>query len=200
VMILVAIGSLFVGALCGHFLFSPAAVALMDTVMSYALMLLLLSVGVEVGSNKTVFRTIRTYHVRILVIPLGVAAGSIAGGMLLGLGLGIPLNEAAAVSSGFGFYSVSAVILRELGGSQLGTVAFLTNILRELLSFLIIPVVAKYLGSHAAIAPSGATAMDTTLPAIAKATNQETALMAVISGVVLTALVPVLVPVVYNLL
>ena len=35
---------------------------------------------------------------------------------------------------------------------------------------------------------------------IARATDDETALIAVISGVVLTALVPVLVPLLYNLL
>ena len=198
-MILFALGSLALGVLFGRFFLPAEALPLMDTLMSYALMLLLLSVGIEVGTNKTVFRKIAEYNVRILVIPFGVAAGSIAGGLLLGLALGMPPGEAGAISSGFGFYSVSAVILRELGGSQLGTVAFLTNMLRELLSFLLIPLVAKWFGRYAAIAPSGATAMDTTLPAIARAAGEETALMAVISGVVLTALVPVLVPLIYQL-
>lgn len=198
-MMYVAIGSLLLGIFCGYFVFPPSVIQGMDKLMSYALMMLLFSVGIEVGTNKTVFRKIKEYHIRILVIPLGVAVGSIAGGLLLGLMLGIPLHEAGAVASGFGFYSVSAVILREMGGSQLGTVAFMTNMIREVLSFLLIPLVAKYCSNYAAIAPSGATAMDTTLPAIAKATNQETALMAVISGVVLTALVPILVPLIYNL-
>ena len=191
-MILFALGSLLLGILCGYFLFPPEAVPVMDRLMSYALMLLLLSVGIEVGTNKTVFRKIREYNVRILVIPFGVAVGSIAGGLLLGFFLGMPVNESAAVSSGFGFYSVSAVILRGLGGAQLGTVAFMTNVLRELMAFLMIPFVARHFGRYAAVAPSGATAMDTTLPV--------TALIAVISGVVLTALVPVLVPLLYNLL
>ena len=199
-MILFALGSLLLGILCGYFLFPPEAVPVMDRLMSYALMLLLLSVGIEVGTNKTVFRKIREYNVRILVIPFGVAVGSIAGGLLLGFFLGMPVNESAAVSSGFGFYSVSAVILRGLGGAQLGTVAFMTNVLRELMAFLMIPFVARHFGRYAAVAPSGATAMDTTLPVIARATDDETALIAVISGVVLTALVPVLVPLLYNLL
>ena len=47
---------------------------------------------------------------------------------------------------------------------------------------------------------AGAFAANTTLPVIARATDDETALIAVISGVVLTALVPVLVPLLYNLL
>ena len=145
-MILFALGSLLLGILCGYFLFPPEAVPVMDRLMSYALMLLLLSVGIEVGTNKTVFRKIREYNVRILVIPFGVAVGSIAGGLLLGFFLGMPVNESAAVSSGFGFYSVSAVILRGLGGAQLGTVAFMTNVLRELMAFLMIPFVARHFG------------------------------------------------------
>lgn len=181
-MILFALGSLLLGILCGYFLFPPEAVPVMDRLMSYALMLLLLSVGIEVGTNKTVFRKIREYNVRILVIPFGVAVGSIAGGLLLGFFLGMPVNESAAVSSGFGFYSVSAVILRGLGGAQLGTVAFMTNVLRELMAFLMIPFVARHFGRYAAVAPSGATAMDTTLPVIARATDDETALIAVISA------------------
>lgn len=76
----------------------------------------------------------------------------------------------------------------------------MTNVLRELMAFLMIPFVARHFGRYAAVAPSGATAMDTTLPVIARATDDETALIAVISGVVLTALVPVLVPLLYNLL
>lgn len=198
-MIFVALGSLVLGILCGGLLLPPEAAAGMDSLMSYALMILLVSVGIEVGTNKTVFRKMREYHVKVLAIPLGVVAGSIFGGVLLGFFLGDAPNVSAAISSGFGFYSVSAVILRELGGSQLGTVAFMTNMLRELLSFLLIPLVAKYCGYYAAIAPSGATAMDTTLAAIAKSTDHETALMAVISGVVLSGLVPVLVPLLYNL-
>ena len=87
-MILFALGSLLLGILCGYFLFPPEAVPVMDRLMSYALMLLLLSVGIEVGTNKTVFRKIREYNVRILVIPFGVAVGSIAGGLLLGFFLG----------------------------------------------------------------------------------------------------------------
>lgn len=199
-MIVAALGSLMLGLLCGFFVFPPEMIAVMDTVMSYALAILIFSVGIEVGTNKTVFRKIREYNVRILVIPFGVAAASIAGAVLVGLLFGMPVNESAAIGSGFGFYSISAVIMRELGGAQLGTIAFLTHMLRELLSFLVIPFVARYFGRYAAIAPSGATAMDTTLPAIARATDEETALMAVVSGVVLTGLAPVLMPLLFRLL
>ena len=199
-MIIAALGSLALGLLCGFFIFPPEVIAVMDTVMSYALAVLIFSVGIEVGTNKTVFRKIREYNVRILVIPFGVAAASIAGAVLVGLLFGMPVNECAAIGSGFGFYSISAVIMRELGGAQLGTIAFLTHMLHEVLAFLVIPLAARRFGRYTAVAVGGATAMDTTLPAIARATDEETALMAVISGVVLTGLAPVLMPLLYRIL
>ena len=198
-MIIAALGSLALGLLCGLFVFPPEVLAVLDTVMSYALAVLIFAVGIGVGSNKWVFRRIREYNVRILVIPFGVAAASIAGAVLVGLLFGMPVNESAAIGSGFGFYSISAVIMRELGGSQLGTIAFLTHMLHEVLAFLVIPFAARHFGRYTAVAAGGATAMDTTLPAIARATDEETVLMAVISGVVLTGLAPVLMPLMYRL-
>lgn len=198
-MILLALGCLLLGILCGRFVFTPQLNALMDTVASGALVVLLASVGVQIGSNRAVFRRIAAYHVRILLIPLGVVAGSLAGGLLAGAVLGVPVGEAGALSSGFGFYSLSALLLKELGGARMGTVAFLTNMLRELFSFLLIPLVARYLGRYAAVAPSGATAMDTTLPVIARCTDGETALLAAVSGAVLTGLAPVLIPLFFQL-
>lgn len=45
----------------------------------YALMFL---VGISVGLNKDVLRRIRSYQLRVLVIPAGVVAGSLAGGLV----------------------------------------------------------------------------------------------------------------------
>ncbi len=198
-MIFMALGCLLLGIFCGRFVFTPEINAMMDAVASWALVILLASVGIQIGSNRGIFRKIAAYHVRILLVPLGVVVGSLAGGLLSGLILGVPVGEAGALSCGFGFYSLSALLLKELGGAQMGTAAFLTNMLRELFSFLLIPLVARYCGRYAAVAPSGATAMDTTLPVIARATDGETALIAAVSGAVLTGLAPVLIPLFYQL-
>ena len=74
-----ALGCLLLGILCGRFVFTPQLNALMDTVASGALVVLLASVGVQIGSNRAVFRRIAAYHVRILLIPLGVGALGCAG-------------------------------------------------------------------------------------------------------------------------
>ena len=57
-----------------------------------------------------------------------------------------------------------------------------------------IPFIAKYIGRLESIAPAGATAMDTSLPIIAGATDSRTAVVSFITGVVLSLLVPVMVP------
>ncbi len=86
-----------------------------------------------------------------------------------------------------------------MGGDTLGAIAFLTNVFREMITVILIPILAKRLNGYTAIAPAGATSMDTTLPLIAKATNPEIAIISFINGVILSSLVPVLVTFFYNL-
>jgi uncharacterized membrane protein YbjE (DUF340 family) len=112
---------------------------------------------------------------------------------------GIDAREALAVGAGFGYYSLSSIMITELHGQQLGVVALLANILREILTLLLTPLLARWCGRLAPIASGGATAMDTTLPIISRFLNQELALLAVFSGVVLTVMVPVLVTLILTL-
>jgi len=72
--------------------------------------------------------------------------------------------------------------------------AFITNVCREIIAIIIIPIIAKYIGKLESIAPAGATAMDTTLPIISKATDGNVAVISFITGVSLSLLVPILVP------
>ncbi len=78
--------------------------------------------------------------------------------------------------------------------ATLGAIGFLTNVIRELLAFVLIPVLAARLDPLTAIAPAGATAMDTTLPLIQRAAGSTTAIIAFVSGTVLSSAVPVLIP------
>ena len=123
-----------------------------------------------------------------------MAIGSIAGTVIMGLLLGAPAAESAALGAGFGWYSFSGVLLTRLHSLELGTLAFLTNVSREVLAILLIPLVARYGGAHAALAPGGATTMDVTLPFIVKFAGSDMALLAFINGLTLTILVPILIP------
>ena len=77
---------------------------------------------------------------------------------------------------------------------MLGVIALLSNIFREVLTILLVPLLARFFGKLAPIASGGATCMDTTLPVIHRHLGPRYAVLAAISGIVLTMLVPVLVP------
>lgn len=187
------------GILFGRFIGSMEAFGGADLWITLTLSVVVFTAGADVGAKKNIFRKLAEYRAKVLLIPLGTILGSILGGSLLGAILGMPLNEAAAVSAGFGYYSLSTGILTGLGDASLGALAFAANIFRELLSFLIIPVVAKYLNPYCTVAPGGATTMDTTLGIISHCTNEEITAVAMINGVILSALVPLLVPFLYHI-
>ncbi len=156
------------------------------------LYLLMFLVGISVGMNRSVFKKIRQYHIRIFLIPVGIIAGTLGGGAVCCLLLREKLGESLAVVSGLGWYSLSGVLVTSMVNARLGTIAFLSNLLREILSFVSIPWIAKHLNYYSAIAPAAATSEDTTLPVILKYTSADMALLAVFNGVLCSFLVPVL--------
>lgn len=158
----------------------------------WLLIALLFLVGIDVGANKEVLRDLRKMGVRILVLPLAITAGSLLGGVAVSLLQDVSVYESLAVASGMGYYTLSSIILTQAVGSTLGTLAFLSNIFREILTVITCPVLAR-ISRLAPVASGGATSMDTTLPVIIQCTSKTVGILAVISGVVITLLVPFLV-------
>ena len=187
------------GILVGLLIMPQDAIPVLESLTVLSLGVLLLGVGVEIGQNKKIYKEIKILGFKILLIPIIVAIGSIFGGIVSGYLIGLPYNESAAVGSGFGWYSLSAVILTDIHSVELGSLAFMTNIIRELLALVMIPITATYVSKLSAIAPGGATTMDVTLPLITKASGEEYIVPAFINGLVLSVLVPVLVPILINL-
>ena len=168
--------------------------ASIDSASSYLLLILLFSVGIDMGLNRDVFQRIRELGLRILLIPVGIVLGSLCGGAIAALLVSLPLREGLAISSGLGWYSLSGILLTEAGNPVGGTISFLANVFREMLTFVVVPFIASRLNFYAAIAPAGATSMDTTLGIISKHTNGTVAVLAFVNGVVCTLVVPILVP------
>ena len=162
---------------------------------SYMLLILLFSVGIDMGLNKEVFARIKELGFKILLIPFGVVVGSLCGGFLTALLTNLPVKDGLAISAGLGWYSLSGILITEAGNPVAGTISFLANVFREMLTFIVVPFIAGHLNYYCAIAPAGATAMDTTLGIISRNTNATVAVLSFVSGVVCTLVVPVLVPV-----
>jgi uncharacterized membrane protein YbjE (DUF340 family) len=190
---LIILAFFVLGILCGLLSLLPEFMRKTDFSL-YALYALLFLVGVAIGSDERTWRILRSANVKILLVPLSVIVGSFAGVMLFSLLLpSLSLRESLAIGSGFGYYSLSSVLITRLSGETLGVIALLSNIIREIITLSMTPIFARYLGNLAPIASGGATTMDTTLPIITKFVGKEYAMIAVFSGMVLTMLVPFLV-------
>ena len=164
--------------------------------VSYVLYALIFTVGIEVGVHANVWRVVRTFHLKIALVPVSVIAGTFLGVGLVSVFLsGISVRHALAIGAGFGYYSLSSVMISQLDGEVLGVTALMTNLMREILTLLTAPWAARLFGKLAPIASGGATSMDVTLPVITKVSGKEYAVIAVCSGMILTFLVPVFVPI-----
>lgn len=192
-MIAMAVGSLALGVAYGLSHLGLVPIDWMVERSDWILTALMFFVGISVGGSKGLLAKIREYHVRALIIPFGILVGSIAGGLLAAPLCGIPLPVGGAIASGLGWYSLSGVMLTGIAGAHIGSITFMANLLRELISFFTIPWIAKHLNYPTCIAPAGATSEDTTLPMMIRCTNGETVVLSVINGVILSALVPVLI-------
>ena len=116
-----------------------------------------------------------------------------AGGVLCAMLLHMPWNYGAAIAGGMGWYSLAGATIGRLVGAEMGSVAFLSNLMREIFSCLIIPCIALKLNYYTSIAPAGATSEDTTLPMMLKYTNEETVVLSVLNGMICSLVVPVII-------
>ena len=78
-------------------------------------------------------------------------------------------------------------------GPELGTIALLANIMREILTLLLAPLLARRFGKLAPITLGGATTMDTTLPIITRASGQTYVVVSIFHGFCVDFSVPFLV-------
>ncbi|NLM03704.1 MAG: lysine exporter LysO family protein [Clostridiales bacterium] len=185
--------SVILGIITGIFILPETMAGHIGIMIDIGLCLLLFFVGIDIGKQGDIFSKIKDMGIKIILVPIMIGLGSIVGAMLAGILLKIPLNQAGAIGAGFGWYSLSAIELSKYS-SKLGALAFITNVSREVIAIMIIPFVAKYIGKLESIAPAGATAMDTTLPIISSVTDSDVAIISFISGVILSAAVPIIVP------
>ncbi|MFC2151333.1 lysine exporter LysO family protein [Bacteroidota bacterium] len=181
------------GLIAGIYNFLPEHFLVNDYSI-YALYLLMFLVGIGIGSNKKSLSLIKSVNFKILLVPLSVITGTYIGVSIFSLLQdNLSLTESLAIGSGFGYYSLSSVLISEVSDDVLGVIALLSNITREIITLLLTPLFAKYFGKLAPISSGGATAMDTTLPIITKYIGSDYAIISVFSGVVLTILVPFLI-------
>ena len=179
---LVFLADVVAGLLLGHVVTLPVAIDL-----RYSLYGLLVLVGWGL--------VISVAQLRRLWVPLTSAiAGAVAGGIFLGL-VYTTYPVGFAATFGFGFYTLSGALVDARVGATLGFLAFLTNFLRENLTMVLSPSLGPKIRGEGLTAMGGATSMDTTLYFVTRFGDPDSATLALTSGLVLTVLATILIPI-----
>ena len=200
---LIIVGCFVVGMLLPGLLPDASALLHQSTVASeYVLYALLFLVGIGIGSDPELPNIIRSFSPRVLVVPAATIVGTIAfSALTIFLLPHRTLADCLAIGSGMGYYSLSSVLITQLRtpdagiaiAAELGTIALIANIVRELITLLASPALARLFGPLAPICAGGATTADTTFPIITQTVGSRYAFVAIIHGIIVDASVPFLV-------
>jgi len=181
------------GLLLGLFHWIPSEL-LNYNISFYVLCALMFSVGLSIGNDPSSFRQFRHLNPRLLFLPILTMAGTWISVISVSIFLtNRSVAECLAVGSGFGYYSLSGILITQYKGIELGTIALLSNIIREVITLLLAPWMVQYFGKLAPISAGGATTMDTTFPVIVRYSGKDYAIVSIYHGFVMDFSVPFLV-------
>ncbi len=164
---------------------------------TWLLYLLLFLIGAQLVKNNVSLKDTLA-HPETALLPLGTIIGSLLGGLAAAPLLMITPGKALALVSGFGWYSLSGVIITDMGDPVLGSAGFLINLMRESIALVTIPFIARTRYPNIAIGVAGATSMDVTLPLIEKSCGDSIVPLSISSGAILSLAVPFLVPIFFQ--
>ena len=194
------VGCFIIGCLLGWSGWIPSSVMDgSDNYSRYVLYVLMFLVGMSIGCDKKLREISRSIRLRLCLVPLATIVGTLAATALVSLFISRwSMAHCLAVGSGFGYYSLSSILITELAaitlGSQaaaeLGTVALMANVIRELIVLLGAPLLVRYFGRLAPICAGGATTMDTTLPVITRYAGKEVVFIAIFHAILIDFSVP----------
>ena len=164
--------------------------------ISIALALLLFLIGVQLRSTgisvKRVF-----FNRRGVVLSLALVLSSWVASVILYFGLNlfldkpVLLSQTLAISSGFGWYSLSGIIMTDAYGAVWGSVALVNDLGREFFALMCIPMLMMRYPSTA-VGVGGVTSLDFTLPTIQRAGGVAIVPLAISFGFIMNVLSPIL--------
>ncbi len=150
---------------------------------------LMVLIGVDLANVK-LRREVLSW--RMLWVPVAVVVGSSVGGIVVHLATGEDLRVLLALSSGFGWFTLSSALVGSLSSELHGATALLVDLGRELIAIVLLYLSGRN-NPNVGIAAAGATAMDSTLPIVRQACHREAVPVALISGFLLTVAAPFLI-------
>lgn len=162
-----------------------------ETLSEWVLYALLALIGCQLRNSGMTLKQILLNRFGLAIASV-LAVSSLIGGLLAAPLLDLRWNEGLAMAAGFGWYSLSGILIGDQLGPLLGGIAFLNDLIRELLAFILIPLIIQRRPALA-IGYGGATSMDFTLPVIQQHGGVACVPIAVVSGFILSLLSPPLI-------
>ncbi|WP_455627964.1 lysine exporter LysO family protein [Parabacteroides chinchillae] len=165
----------------------------------YVLYLLMFQVGISIGCDKKLKDILCSIRPKLLLVPLATIIGTLIFSALVSLLLTQwSVFDCLAIGSGFAYYSLSSILIMQLKeptlgvqlATELGTIALMANIIREIFALLGAPLFVKYFGRLAPICAGGATTMDTTLPIITRYSGKDLVFVSIFHGILVDFTVP----------
>ena len=209
---LIVVGFFALGCLLGWSGYLPGVVIENDITV-YVLYLLMFQVGISIGSDKKLKEILSSIRPKLLLVPLATIIGTLSFSALISLALTKwSVFDCLAVGSGFAYYSLSSILITELKepltsqhpklqkaeiltlgaqlAAELGTIALIANIIREIFALLGAPLFVRYFGRLSPICAGGATTMDTTLPIITRYCGKDLVFVSIFHGILVDFTVP----------
>ncbi len=178
----------FAGFLAGLLL--PFSFDGVDKISEVVLFALLFFIGIQLGNSGISLKQV-LLNKKGIIIAGTVLISSLIGGLISAWVLNIPYQYGLAMASGFGWYSLSGILMGDALGPVYGGASFLIELSRELVAIVVIPLfIARY--PLSVIGYAGATALDFTLPIIQTSGGVKFVPIAIVSGFILSFLVPIL--------
>ncbi|WP_406850589.1 lysine exporter LysO family protein [Candidatus Arsenophonus nilaparvatae] len=155
------------------------------------LICLLLLVGCHLRNSGMYLRQI-LINFRGATIAVIVATSALLGGILAAFLLGLPTKVGLAIAAGYGWYSLTGILLTDAYGPVIGSTAFFNDLMRELAAIMLIPIIINQFRSTA-LGICGSTSMDFTLPILQRSGGVSIVPAAIVHGFVLSLLTPLLI-------
>ena len=199
---MIIVGAFIVGCIAGWLGWMPEGDSASHLSL-WVLFALMFQVGMGIGSDSRLREILRTISPRMLLVPCATIVGTIAASAAVSLLLvRWSLPQVLAVGCGFGYYSLSSILIASVGevsmgaqvAAELATIALMANIFREIFTLLLSPLMVRWFSPLAPICAGGATTMDTTLPVITRFSGREWGFVSIAHGMVVDFSVPFLVP------
>lgn len=168
----------------------PASLKNIDPHLSMKfLFVMLFIVGIEMARIKF---DRRWFSLASWVVPLLVIIGSLTAGFIASFITGESISVSLALASGYGWFSLSSVMLANKLGDYYGILGLLIDLFRELAAITFLYLFGSR-APYPCIGAAGATAFDSTLPMIKQVCEPRYLPIAFMSGLWLTVATPLLI-------